>query len=74
MTKNKMEQVAKLFGKELNEEFNAKIKCWNGKSGEIRAKFTSLGLKVKTRYNAWELRNNDYLADLLTGKAEIIND
>ena len=73
MAENKMEAVAQLFGKKLGEEFTAKIKCWNGRSGEIRAKFTPLGLKVKTIYNAWELRN-DCLPDLLTGEAAIINE
>ena len=71
MAENKMEAVAQLFGKKLDEEFDVKFKCWNGKSGEIRAKFTPLGMKVKRIHNAWELRNNDYLVELLTGKAVI---
>lgn len=58
---NKMEAVAQLFGKKLGEEF--KIKLFTGRVWI--AKFTSNGLKHC---------HNDYLKDLLTGEAVIIND
>jgi len=61
-----MAEVAKLFNKKLSEEFDLKIEYQWHKHGIVKAKFTPLGLKVKTIYNAWELRNN-YLTELLTG-------
>lgn len=66
MNENKMAEVAKLFNKKLSEEFDLKIEYQWHKHGIVKAKFTPLGLKVKTIYNAWELRNN-YLTELLTG-------
>ena len=73
MNNNKMAEVAKLFNKNLSEEFNLKIEYQWQKYGIVKAKFTPLGLKVKTIYNAWELRNK-YLTELLTGQAKIMGD
>lgn len=69
MNDNKMETVAKLFGKKLGEEF--KIKLFTGRVWI--AKFTSNGLKHCHNDSEW-LRANDYLNDLLTGRAVIVDD
>lgn len=68
-SKNKMEQVAALFGKKLNEEF--KIKLFTGRVWIV--KFTSNGLKHCHKDYEW-LRANDYLKDLLTGEAVIVDE
>jgi endo-1,4-beta-D-glucanase Y len=67
--KNKMEQIAKMFGKELGEEFKIKVftdRVWI-------AKFTSEGLKNCHKNSEW-LMASDYLNDLLTGEAVIIDE
>jgi hypothetical protein len=64
-----MEQVAAMFGKKLGEEF--KIKVFTGRVWI--AMFTSKGLKHCHNDNAW-LMANDYLNDLLTGEAVIVDD
>ena len=64
MAENKMAEVAKMFKKELNEEFKL-----NG----VKAKLCEDGLYVKynsSYSNGWIL-NDRLLIDLLTGKAEI---
>lgn len=68
MAENKMEQVAALFGRKLGEEF--KMKVFTGRVWI--AKFTSKGLKHCHNDSEW-LRANDYLNDLLTGEAEIVD-
>lgn len=70
MNENKMVEVAKLFGKELNEEF------WiQGFCGVYRVKFTEGGILYldtdEPNNYRWRLHNID---PLLTGKAEILSD
>jgi hypothetical protein len=73
MAENKMEQVAAMFGKKLDEEF--KIKYGDGLAFEAAVKFTKKNFRVKhlplQDYWSWD---NELLADLLTGKAVIVDD
>jgi hypothetical protein len=69
MAENKMAEVAKMFGKELGEEF--KIQSFTGRVWI--AKFTLNGLKHCHNASEW-LRGSDYLKDLLTGEAEIVEE
>lgn len=62
MAKNYMQDVAKMLGVELGEEF--KISCVNG-----TYKFTTDGLKFKVR-EEWIVAS--FMSDLLTGKHKII--
>ena len=70
---NKMEAVAKLFGKRLGEEF--KIKYGDSLAFEAAAKFTKKNFRVKhlplQDYWSWD---NELLASLLTGRAVIIDE
>lgn len=66
---NKMQQVAAMFGKQLGEEF--KMKSSTGRVWIV--KFTSNGLRHCHNDRKW-LSANDYLNDLLTGVAEIVED
>jgi hypothetical protein len=68
MAENKMEQVAKLFGKELGEEF--KLRYFNHR---IRSRFTKDGLEEHYLTSKW-LLNGELLQMLLTGEAVIVND
>lgn len=70
--KNKMEQVAQLFGKKLDEEFKLEITFFSMRK-IFTVKFTKNGLEYLTKYNAWEQRNC-YIPYLLTGKAVVVND
>ena len=71
---NKMACVAALVGKKLNKEFQAKYEIFpSGEAYIYCLKITRQGLKAKTRYNAWE-RRNDLLGQLLEGKAVIVDD
>lgn len=61
---NKMEQVAAMFGKKLNEEFTIKYegKCY-------KAYFKKSGIRVRGLYYMdW----NDVLVGLLTGESTIV--
>jgi hypothetical protein len=73
MAKNKMEAVAQLFGKKLGEEFT--VKYGDSLAFEAAVKFTKKNFRVKhlplQDYWSWD---NELLADLLTGKAVIVND
>ena len=61
---NKMAEVAKLFGVELNEEFGLK-------NSNFRYKLTSYGLRKRhTTLEEWT--NSCMLDDLLLGKVEIV--
>lgn len=63
---NKMEQVAAIFGKKLNEEFT--IEC-GGR--HYKAYFKKSGIRVHAMYyDLWD----SVLIGLLTGEATIIND
>ena len=64
---NKMACVAALVGEKLNKEFQAKYEIFPGEKHIYCLKITRQGLKAKTSYNGWELRN-DLLGQLLTGK------
>ena len=66
MIENKMSEVAKLFDKELGEEFTVKYK------GECyKAYFKANGIKVRAMYHAfWD----SVLIELLTGEAVIIDE
>ena len=70
---NKMACVAALVGKKLNKEFEAKYEIFPGRIHTYCLKITRQGLKAKTSYNAWELRN-DLLGQLLTGKGASIDE
>ena len=61
---NKMSEVAKLLGVELNEEFGLK-------NSNFRYKLTTYGLR-KRYYLAQEWSDSSMLDDLLLGKVEII--
>lgn len=63
---NKMEAVAKLFGKELGEEFTVKYK------GECyKAYFKTNGIRVRAMYRPfWDT----ILIGLFTGEAVIVDD
>lgn len=71
--KNKMAEVAQLFGKKLDEEF--KIKYGDSLAFEAAVKFTKKNFRVKhlpfQDYWSWD---NELLADLLTGRAVIVDD
>ena len=76
MAENKMEQVAKLFGKKLEEEFKLDIEKENRFLSKIEiftVKFTKAGLERLTKYNEWE-QINCYIPYLLTGKAVVVNE
>jgi hypothetical protein len=65
---NHMEEVAKLFGKELGEVFPAQSRgCM------VSCKFEPEGLWLKPHGGFWAL-NNPWLQFLLTGEAEIVED
>ncbi len=70
MAENKMEQVAKLFGKRLlGEEFVISVR-----QVKYVALFSYDGLEIyNTCYDCWQI-DYERLADLLTGKAVIIDD
>lgn len=67
---NRMEEVASMFGKKLGEEFKLEITFFSTRK-IFTVKFTRVGLKYLTKYNAWEERNC-YIPYLLTGKATIV--
>lgn len=69
---NKMERIAKMFGKKLDEEFKLEITFFYMRK-IFTVKFTKNGLECLTKYNAWEQRNC-YIPSLLTGKAVVVND
>ena len=73
MAENKIEQVAQMFGKKLNEPFKI-IRETRGKRTEaLEAKFNESGLM--TRPFVGTFWNNDIvLRQLMTGKAEIVED
>ena len=68
-TENKMEQVAKMFGKKLGEHFRVKDEPYNDYV------FTEEGLYVVNTSNAWvPTQEPRTLHDLLTGKTEIMEE
>ena len=69
MAENKMEQVAAMFGKKLDEEFMARLKA----DFEINSKFTKEGLKQEIVDGDW-YDNDNFLRRLLTGEAVIVDD
>lgn len=73
LQKNKMEQVVRLFGKKLDEEF--KVKYGDSLGFEAAVKFTKKNFRVKhlpfQDYWSWD---NELLADLLAGRAVIVDD
>ena len=77
MTKNKMEEIAKLYGKDLNEIFEVfKEEC-----GCAYVRFTEDGLEMVHQSSGKAFTRNDiedwgfsvYLEDLLEGDAVIIS-
>lgn len=68
MAENKMEQVAALFGKKLDENFKAVI--WDS---IMECRFTNGGLEIKLD-NGLYRNNGNWLSCLLTGEAEIVED
>lgn len=69
-TKNKMAEVAALFGKKLGEEFWARIV---GNKFEIKCRFTASGFQQTVVDGLWH-DNDAFLILLLTGEAEIVED
>lgn len=74
MIENKMEQVAAMFGKKLNEEFTVQ----NFSGYRYNMKFTINGFYVVPtdfRDNALDWGwDNDLLKNMLTGKAVIVDE
>ena len=64
MAKNKMSEVAKLLGVELDEEF--RVYGWDG-----FCKITELGLERYVKERSW-LMDSIMLTDLIKGTAKII--
>lgn len=67
MYKNKMAEVAALFRKKLDEEFEVRASKYI-----IKTKFTKTGLKEHFFTSEW-LLNGELLQMLLTGEAVIID-
>jgi hypothetical protein len=67
-TKNKMAQVAAMFGKKLGEVFPAQ-----SRGCVVSCKFEPEGLWLKPHGGFWAL-NNPWLQFLLTGEAEIVEE
>ncbi len=65
---NHMDEVAKMFGKKLNEDFKAII--WDS---IMECRFTNGGLEVKLD-NGLYRNNGNWLSCLLTGEAWIVED
>ena len=63
---NKMKEVARLFGKEIGEEFTIKMYGING-PGHIQAMFREDGLYIMSANSV----NNLFLVDLLLGNMSI---
>ena len=68
--KNKMKQVAEMFGKKLGEEFWARIV---GNKFEIKCRFTESGFQQTVVDGQWH-DNDAFLGLLLNDKAEIVDD
>ena len=69
MAENKMEQVAKLFGKKLGERFVARFV--GHEKFEIGCKITKEGLFQEIIEGMWS-ENPSFFVCLLTGKVEIV--
>ena len=69
---NHMEEVAKMFGKKLGEEFKLKFMFPPGNRIHT-VKFTRVGLECLNTYNEWE-PVSCYIPSLLIGTAEIVED
>lgn len=67
---NKMAEVARIFGKELGEEFNVKYRVRGNCIRICKAKFIEDFLAVET-YNGCIVSNDLVLRQLISGKAEI---
>jgi hypothetical protein len=70
MAENKMAQVAQMFGKELGEEFYARL---DGNKCEIKCRFTKNGLEQSIVDGLWN-DNDRFFKLLLIGRAEIVED
>ena len=72
--KNKMEQIAKMFGKELGEEFKVKVNCTTEKI--ILCRFSKKGLcyQEDEKWNYEWFITDMVMAQLICGEAVIIND
>ncbi len=71
MAENKMAEVARMFGKELGEEF--KVKGTIRDFYEVTVAFTSNGLFLRGK-NAIVVNRMGVLEDLLTGEAVIVDE
>lgn len=76
MAENKMEQVAKLFGKELGEEFKIKRFRYSSDGNRLTfvndARFSENGLEIyDTRFEQWRVFSEE-IREILTGQAVII--
>lgn len=65
---NHMDEIAKMFGRKLNEDFKAVI--WDS---IMECRFTTGGLEIKLD-NGLYRNNGNWLSCLLTGEAEIVED
>ncbi len=73
MAENKMEQVAKMFGKKLGEEFIIKRSFGFDFEGHFSEKgFEYWGEDINGK--CWYSDNGGLILDLLTGRAEIAED
>ena len=69
MAENKMERIAQMFGRKLDEEFYLKRM-----DAIYKAKFTNDGLELyDSLFEQWAIVS-EALSDILTGWAEIVED
>ena len=80
MAENKMAQVAKMFGKKIGEEFSVRLNGEYTINAEVnsiwRMKLMHRGLYIyiPNGDGGWWAFNRPILSDLLTGRAEIVED
>lgn len=68
MAVNRIKQVAKMFGKELGEEFYARL---DGHKFDIKCRFTKGGFEQSIIDGLWN-DNDRFFKLLLIGRAEIV--
>jgi Cys-tRNA synthase (O-phospho-L-seryl-tRNA:Cys-tRNA synthase) len=70
---NKMSEVARLFGKNLGEEFYVVLAGDTPKQKQL-CKFTNDGLRVWNDINGWYWDSENVLHEMLTEQAVIVNE
>lgn len=73
MAKNKMEAVAQLFDKNLDEEFRVR-RCYYLSCCTVKAKFIDKGFQVLYEGCDYWTYSPDSLVDLLIGRAVIVGE